>query len=265
MKISKAILMGCLVAITVQMTACRGNKELTNKGIDNNADLPKLKIPAEDYYKNAVAFKTFNGKASMSYSDKKQNQKLNTTLKMNDQKDIWASVSAVGGIVEVARAYITPDSLQALLPLNRDAYALKYQDGLALIQAELDFATLQNLFMGNALILNGKPKNIKQTDSTISLDIEKDGYILAITYDIKTGQILQQTISNASKNFDCTIVQSNYKPLTDKQPFSFSRSMVIKNGNDEMKLDMNFSKAEIDLPLEIKFRIPESYTIKNPK
>jgi len=264
MKIFKRLSIGAIALIALSLPSCKTNKGITDKGIDKNADLPKLKTKAEDYYKNAVVFKTFNGKASMNYQDKKQSHKLTSTIKMNDEIDIWASISAVGGIVEVARAYITPDSLQAMVPLSRDAYKMAYKEGLALIQAELDFNTLQNLFIGNALILNAKPKKIEEKDDSIIIQIEQDGYLLSIVYDSKTGTISQQEISHAGKNFYCKITQTNYKPQADKQPFSYTRNLTITKGNDELKLEMNFSKAEIDLPLDIKFRIPDSYTIKKP-
>lgn len=252
------------VCISLLFASCGGSKKITgDKTTDTKIEIPAIKI--EDYYKQGVNYNTFTGKAAMQYQNAKQSQKLGANIKMNKAKNIWTNINAMGGIVEVARAFITPDSLMAMLPLNRDAYALSYKDGLALIQAELDFATLQNLFIGNPLIEGAKDVKVEEQDGNIIVSLKQNGYNLFITYDKVTQLIKQQHITNTEKKFSCLILQQNYKPLADKQPFSFTRKIEINNNGEQMTMDMDFSKAEINIPADINFRIPESYTIKQIK
>lgn len=253
------------LAGSIFMVSCGGSKNLGDGKAPKGTTIAIPKIKLEDYYHQGINYNSFSGKANLQYQDKKENQKLGATIKMNHLVNIWSSVSAIGGIVEVARAYITPDSLKALLPLMRDAYALPYKEGLALIQAELDFETLQNLFMGNPLIMGSKNATVNEEGAEVIVKLMHNGYQLTITYDKATQLIKQQLITNVAKEFTCLITQTDYKALADKQPFSYNREMVITNKGEEMKVSMNFSKAEINKPANVTFRIPDSYTIKEIK
>src|SRR5690606_11516034 len=99
-------------------------------------------------------------------------------------------------------------------------------------------------------------------ENTIQVVVAQDDYILTVKYDKETQLIREQFITNALKRFTCKILQSNYKPLVDKQPFAFTRSIEIDSNGEKTKLDMEFSKAEIDIPADVNFRIPDSYTIQ---
>lgn len=261
--IQSVLLLSCSIFL---LASCGGSKKLGDKTAAQGSKVPLQAIQPEEYYKQILMYKSFFGKANMQITTPKMNQKVIANIKMNHLKNIWSSVSAMGGIVEVVRAYITPDSLKALLPMSKDAYSLSFEEGLSLIQAELEFVSLQNLFLGNPL-LTGK-SNIKasQTDSsTIQVQVAQDGYILTVKYDKETQLIREQQITHAAKKFSCKIQQSNYKPLADKQPFAFNRIIEIDNNGESTRLDLDFSRADIDVPAEVSFRIPDSYTLQTIK
>ncbi len=248
------------------LASCGSSKKLGDRTADRGSKVPQQAIPPEDYYKQILLYKSFFGKANMQITTPKMNQKVIANIKMNHLKNIWLSVSAMGGIVEVARAYITPDSLKALLPMSRDAYALSFQEGLSLIQAELEFISLQNLFMGNPLITGKSNAKASETDSaTIQVQVEQDGYILTVRYDKETQLIREQLITHTGRQFSCRIQQSNYKPLSDKQPFAFARTIEIDNNGEQTLVNLDFTRADIDIPAEVSFRIPDSYTLQTIK
>lgn len=266
MSIKKYILFAAILSsCTLIIASCGGNKKLAGE-TEKGSQVPIPEIKLEDYYKQTLSYKSFSGKANMHIKNPKLDQKVVANIKMNHKKNIWSSVQAMGGLVEAARAYITPDSLKALVPLTRDAYALSFKEGLELIQADLEFVSLQNLFMGNPLLADKKNPKVKLLDSnTVQVVVLQDDYTLTILYDKTTQLIKEQFITNNIKKFTCKILQSNYKPLVDKQPFAFTRSISINNNGETTELDMNFSKAEIDIPASVSFRIPDSYSLKSIK
>ena len=249
------------------LASCGGSKKLGDKTATQGTKVPQQAIKPEDYYKQVLQYKSFFGKANMQVTTSKMNnQKVTANIKMNHLKDIWSSVSAMGGIVEVVRAYITPDSLKALLPMSRDAYALSFEEGLSLIQAELEFVSLQNLFLGNPLLTGKSNAKISQPDSaTIQVQVEQDGYILTVKYDKDTQLIREQLITHTGKNFSCKILQDNYKPLADKQPFAFNRIIEIDSNGEHTRLQLDFTRADIDVPADASLKIPESYTLQSIK
>ena len=147
------ITLGLLTLLfSVGFTACNTSKKTAT---EPTKPIGKTFSP-EDYLANQIDFRSFNGKADLSITNKDGNQKVNSNIKMRKDKDIWSSVLVLGGMVEVARAYITPDSLQAIVRIGKKYYDLSYEEGLALIQTEVEFPVLQNLIIGNPLMNDGK-------------------------------------------------------------------------------------------------------------
>jgi len=214
----------------------------------------------EEYLANQIDFKSFTGKTDLNIINKDGNQKVNANIKMRKGKDIWSSVLVLGGMVEVARAYITPDSLQAIVRIGKKSYNLSYEEGLKLIQAQVEFPVLQNLIIGNPLMDDGKISDSRIKDSLMVITMGKDDFTQVLSYQVSTHLLQKTELSSAKKNFKCTILYSNYKPLALKEPFAFTRNLEIDNNGTIIKIDMNFEKAEINTPVEINFSIPNNYT-----
>lgn len=257
-KKNKAIISLCTWAllITFLLSACN-----TSKKTATEPTKPVTKIfSVEDYLANKIDFSSFNGRADLSITNKDGNQKVNSNIKMRKDKDIWSSILVLGGMVEVARAYITPDSLQAIVRIGKKYYDLSYEEGLRLIEADVEFPVLQNLLIGNPLMSDGKVTNSKVQDSMMLITMMKADFVQILSYDIRTHLLQKVELSSAKKDFKLVINYANYKPLALKEPFAYSRKISIKNKESDIKIDMDFTKADINIPVEISFSIPSSYT-----
>lgn len=244
----------CSVILLLSVEACK----TTKKVVTTEPVKPLETLKPEDYISRVIVWNSFNGKADMHFENKDQNQDFNGNLRLRKDKDIWASVIALG-IAEVARAYITPDSLKAIIRIGKKAYALSYKEGLELIQAQVEFPVLQNLFIGNPLISDVPVKKWDQKDSFVVITQMKDDFTQELTYDKRTGTLTELQLSSAQRNFKCNIRYEKYGPITNHQPFAFNRYIVINNKGEEVKLNMEFNKAELDVPVETSFSIPDSY------
>lgn len=246
----------CCVTLIFGAEACKTTKKTTTvEPVKPASDV----IKPEEYLSKVISWNSFSGKADMHFENKDQNQDFNGNLRLRKDKDIWASVVALG-IAEVARAYITPDSLKAIIRIGKKAYALSYKEGLELIQAQVEFPVLQNLFIGNPLISNDVPvKKWAQKDSMIVITQFKDDFMQELTYNKRTGTLASLQLSSEQRGFKCNIRYEKYGPITNQQPFAFNRYIVINNKGQEVKLNMEFGKAELDVPVETGFSIPDSY------
>lgn len=212
----------------------------------------------EEYLAQKIDYTTFNSKASIHFENKDQNQDFTSAIRMNKDKDIWSSIIALG-ITEVARAYITPDSLKAMVRIGKKAYVLSYKEGLELIQAQVEFPVLQNLFIGNPLISDVPVKSSSEKDSLIMITQQKDDFTQVLSFNKQTGILQELSLSSTQRNFKCDIKYSKYGAITGKQPFAFYRAIVITNKGETVKLDIDYSKAELDVPVDVSFSIPNSY------
>jgi len=243
-----------LFASMLLLAACSSSKRLSEPEV-----VSKPKLNATDYLNRKVHYATFLGKAQAHLVSKDQDQQFTLNLRMKKDQHIWSSIIAMG-IAEVARASITPDSLRALVRIGKKAYAMSYQEGQELIKAEVSFAELQHLLIGNALMEDGTVKKVEESDSLVRITMEKDGYTQVLTYG-KVQQVLQHLQLKASdRDFSCEVTYGKYAATTHSQPFAYQRNIVIKNSNDVIRLDLDFSKAELDVPVEFAFDIPTSYT-----
>lgn len=219
---------------------------------------------AEDYLNSFIRYQTFTSKANINIRTANDNQNLSANIKMHKDKDIWSSVLALGGLMEVARGYITTDSLKAIVRIGKKAYQLSYEEGLQLLEADIEFSALQNLIVGNPLIEGGKIVKSYEDSTLYNIDIQKGDYYQTLSYD-KSTHLLQSLLLKApKKNFECLVNYKNYKPLAMKEAFAHSQSIQILNKGEAISIEMNFSNVQLNTPLEVQFSIPSSYTIVRP-
>lgn len=246
-----------LLSITI-LQSCVSTSTLTE-----GAEIqPKIKEPIA-YYNNTIKYNSFSARALSSYKDANQSHNFTTHLKMKNTESIWSSITAMSGVLEISRALITPDSIVALLKLEKQAFASSYQDGIAKLNTDVPYEALENLFIGNPLITGAAINNVEKTDSTITIFVAKDDFISSLVYEIKSGLLIQQYIKSDAKQFNCELLYYDYKELSDKQLFSFRRVININNKGKPMNLTLDFNKAEINTPVTYRLNIPSNYTVIN--
>lgn len=244
-----------LVLFALLLQAC----STTRKATQTSPDKPIVtEIDPEQYINNTLDWKSFSSKADLHIETKNQNQDVNSTIRMTKDNAIWASILALG-ITEIARAAITPDSLKAVVRIGKKAYALSYEEGLELIQTQVEFPVLQNLFIGNPLMKGVPVKKWHAADSTVTIEQEKDGFKQTLVYAKQNATLQKLFLVSDEKGFSIEIDYGKYGPLKLKQPFSYSRKMVINNKGENMRLDIEYNKPEIDVPVETNFNIPNNY------
>lgn len=241
------------------MTGCGTGKKLaeTPPAKPENAIVQKPDV----YLNHRLLYKTFTAKADARLITDDQNQKLSLKINMHKDQDLWASIIAMG-VLEVARAYATPDSLFAINRLNKTAYALGYQQGTQLLQADIPFSSLQDLFAGSPLLpADALVTGMEVKDSTVNITQQKDSFIQVLQYDIRTQALTKLQLKATNRPFQCSIDYSNYQKIGIGQSFAYDRNIVIKNDGKETQLSINFTQANIDQPITTNFMIPGSYHV----
>jgi hypothetical protein len=238
------------------ISSCSGSKKLADP-IPETPVATQATDP-ESYLNQSIDYRTFSGKTSMQLDRNGEKQNFTANLRMNRGKDIWSNVIVLG-ITEVARAYITTDSLKAIVRIGKKAYATSYQEGLELIQAQVEFPVLQNLFIGNPLLSGLPVQKFEVQDSLMHITVQKDDFTQVLSFHKDKRTLQQLSLTSAQRQFSCDIRYSAFAPITNQQPFAFNRSININNKGQQIRLDMEFSKAELDVPVDVSFTIPDSY------
>ena len=105
--------------------------------------------------------------------------KVNGTLRIKKGEVIQLSIAPLLGI-EVARAEISPDGVLVIDRMNKRYVEVSFAEVKALANADLDFHTLQALFL-NELFLPGKDDLTSRDASSFRVEVGLDG----VTLDVK--------------------------------------------------------------------------------
>ena len=105
--------------------------------------------------------------------------KVNGTLRIKKGEVIQLSIAPLLGI-EVARAEISPDGVLVIDRMNKRYVEVSFAEVKALANADLDFHTLQALFL-NELFLPGKDGLTSRDASSFRVEVGLDG----VTLDVK--------------------------------------------------------------------------------
>src|SRR3569833_85910 len=105
----------------------------------------------------------------MHYASGDQKQEFVSHIRIRKDSVIWINVSAVGGMIQVARVFISPDSIFLVNYLLKEAHVLPIKDVSKLLPVSVDFKTLQNLIIGNALRNGGNATDVSDFGGTWSV------------------------------------------------------------------------------------------------
>lgn len=212
-------------------------------------------------WKKQVAFATFSSKAKMHYAGLGQKQEFTAHIRMLKDKVIWINVTALGGIVNVARIYITPDSIFLLNYVEREIFRMPITQANKLLPAPVDFDIMQNLIVGNALSQEGKANAAKDFGGTLSIEVESNSVIQKISFNKTDSTMRSLQMSTKDNQVQGMIQYGNYDMVSGKK-FATSRAINLNNSGEPYYLDMNFNNTEFDQPVDMPFSIPKNYKLK---
>jgi len=213
-------------------------------------------------WKAEQGFSTFNGKAKMHYEGRGQRQEFTTVFRVKRNEAIWASITALGGIVQVARVLITNDSFKLINYLEKEVTIMALSDASKVLPAPADFNTLQNLILGGVLSTAGQATDAADLGNFLSLQVEEEKLVQQINFNradttINTLQLRSPGAGGPSG----AISFSDYQNIGGRK-FSMNRNINVVNSGEQHNLEMNFNKAEFDQPVDFPFSIPKNYKRK---
>ena len=167
----------------------------------------------------------------------------------------------MGGMVQAARVFITPDSFRMINYLEKEVISLSLRDVGKILPTSIDFASLQNLILGEPL-RSGVIYDAINGQGTWSIEVKDTSYTQHITYSKTDTTMIQGMIRTINPNGPQAILEyGEYENIVEKK-ISTKRVMNIQNGGDIISVDVKFQNANFDLPLEFPFVIPKNYTGK---
>ncbi len=258
-----------LMVLLLALTGCRAKKAILPV-VPEAAESPSAPPPAPDNTKknklksineSDMVFSTLavKSKAVLSINDKSNDVNMNFRIKNNEV--IWVSVTALAGL-EVARALITPDSVKILNRLDNIYIKKPFSYIYEFTNERINFRTLQSVLVGNTI-------SEFITDST-ELNMESDEAKLksilgGLTYNLRVSPQNKVVYTNLNDQVAKQELTANYSDfiLVNQQQIPHTVVMDSKVKTRKFLLDLRFLKVDLDGPIELPFRVPERFLIKN--
>ena len=133
----------------------------------------------ENVIENASGWEALTAKMSLTLDlGRKGETKVSGTLRIKKGEVVQLSIAPLLGI-EVARAEISPDGILVIDRMNKRYVEVSFAEVKALAKADLDFHTLQALFL-NELFLPGKDDLTPRDASSFRVEPEMEGVWLNV-------------------------------------------------------------------------------------
>ncbi|MDM1294744.1 DUF4292 domain-containing protein [Sphingobacterium sp. N143] len=206
-------------------------------------------------------YSTFSGKAKMRLDLGKDNYDVSSNIRIEKDKKIWISISATLGI-EVARVLITPDSVQILNKLQSE-YMIKPFDYLyRFASPDLTFSNLQDLLLANLsvnLLSDIDGVNFQQEPNSIQLEgkLNELDFLYKLNNNNRPYQFRLAQLSKSQ------LLEANYGnyAMASGQEFPMLLKMIISDGRQQIKTEINFNKVTFNEPVDMPFSVSSRYKV----
>ena len=244
-----------LVWIVLLFPACKSKKlaqetEVVKPSEEINAPLKNCSLDSiYNTIKTAdINLKTFSAKVSAETIINDQGNAFTANLRVKIDTAIWMSISPALGI-EVARVFITRDSLKFTNRINGTYFKGDYRYLNSLLQIELNFNMIQSILLGNVYLHYDKDKyNCDKDDSNLILSSLKKRQIKR-EEDINIPQVLTQDLFFSTKNNKIASMS-----LQDYRP---QRKFAVNYGNYE-----EVENQKVPTVIQVKANAEKSVDIK---
>jgi outer membrane lipoprotein-sorting protein len=214
---------------------------------------------------------TISAKASVNSAIGNSNNSFNINLRLKTDSVIWISISPLLGI-EVARVMITRDSVKFIDRLNNRYSVTDYQLLNELFNVNVDFDIIQGVLTGNLfsykknkfnsvyledryyILSTLSKRNLKRSleDADVNKPIVQDIWVDGANYRITRLSIEDQ------RNKKSLLTDYSDHRITDGGLFPFQSKTVIQS-EQQIKIDIEYSKINLNTILDFPFKIPAGY------
>ncbi|MEL7119743.1 MAG: DUF4292 domain-containing protein [Bacteroidota bacterium] len=233
---------------------CNSTKKATGGMDKEEATLDRL---YREIGKRQIDVEWLDSRARVSFEDEYTRVQATAVIRMCKDSAIWASIRKFG--FEVARVLIHPDSIYVMDRINNEYMTKPISAIKEYVDIPANFGILQNLLLGNLVVLGNRPELTKEA-SKYRLKVDepeyKSEYYIDEDYHLERMDVL-----DVRSNTDVEIVFTDYKTYEDNKNFSYLRSLKIENQDQGLvQLGVSFSKVDFNIPKKLDFEIPKKYS-----
>ena len=221
----------------------------------------------ENVIENAGGWNALTAKMSLSLDwEGKGETKVSGTLRIKKGEVVQLSIAPLLGI-EVARAEISPNGILVIDRMNKRYVEVSFAEVKALIKADLDFHTLQALFL-NELFLPGKGDLTARDASSFKVEPEAEGVWLNVKRAKRFGYhflteapealLKESYIGLNGTSYGLRWKYDDFRALERKQ-FPVDMELAFEGGRKPVKAALALSRLSTNGDWEARTEVSKKY------
>ena len=250
--------------VVVLMASCSSTKSLkTSHSIEGMTESEFV----ENVIVNAGGWDALTAKMALAIDlEGKGATKVNGTLRIKKGEVIQLSIAPFLGI-EVARAEISPEGILVIDRMNKRYVEVSFAEVKALAHADLDFHTLQALFL-NELFLPGKGDLTARDVSAFRVEPDAQGVVLDVkkakrfSYQFLTkapeALLKESRIGLEGTPYQLSWKYDNFRSLEQKR-FPSEMQLAFEGGKKPVKAAFSLSRLSTDSDWESRTEVSSRY------
>ena len=221
----------------------------------------------ENVIENAGGWNALTAKVSLSLNwEGKGETKVSGTLRIKKGEVVQLSIAPLLGI-EVARAEISPNGILVIDRMNKRYGEVSFAEVKALVKADLDFHTLQALFL-NELFLPGKGDLTARDASSFKVEPEAEGVWLNVKRAKRFGYhflteapealLKESYIGLNGTSYGLRWKYDDFRALERKQ-FPVDMKLAFEGGKKPVKASFALSRLSTNGDWETRTEVSKKY------
>lgn len=249
-----------VILIALFMVSCKSKAiavAASNAPTTEASNMTSKKI-IENYYNNKNQFSTLYIKSSARYADNKQTQNVTAEIRIKKDEQILVSIRFLG--ITMAKALITPKSVNYYEKINGSYFEGDFSSLSQWLGTDLDYNKIQNMLLGQAIDDLTKGKYLESLlEQTYRLDdVSNTNTKKSFFLDADKFLVQKQEITQTAEERMIKVAYAENKVYNEATlPTSVLINTFQKKGNTEINLDYN--TVTFNEELSFPYSVPNGY------
>lgn len=242
-------------ALVFLIISCKSKANLAE---GNANDLLSSEKIISNHYNNKVNFSTVYIKANAKYKDEKNSQSVTAEIRIKKDEQILVSVRFLG--FTVAKALITPSSVQYYDKIGNNYFEGDYAGLTEFLGTDLDFNKVQNMFLAKPLDdLNKGKYKVSILDKLYQLQNNDDSKTFkSYFFESENFLVKKQQVNQPSQERALQILYSDFKKY-DEVILPLSIAIEANQKKGKTTIDIEYKSATFNEELSFPYSVPEGY------
>jgi hypothetical protein len=259
----KNILNKCLaITLLLALFGCKTKKEFisskpTSAAVSTGSKTEVLKIIGN----NSAKYSTLSIKAKADLNIDGNQNDVSLNIRVRHGEAIWVFVTALAGL-EVARAYITPDSIQIINRLESTYTNKPFKYIYEFTNPRVDFNTLETIIAGNPqkeVVTESSELSVQDNQIVLKRVIESLIYLLRFN---DLHKVVQTSLGDDSAAQNLSVDYGEFMKVED-QIFPHLVKIKSRVERKNVVIDLKYNRIGINEIVEMPFTVPKRFTVKN--